>query len=118
MIEDDAIVADVLTGMLQAQGHRVVHAAHALAALAEVATRRFDLALIDLDLPGMDGLALARHLRMQRFTQPMVAVTARADAEAEPQSREAGFDAFLRKPLTGDMLAEVIDAMGVPAASP
>jgi CheY-like chemotaxis protein len=41
----------------------------------------------------------------------MVAVTARADAEAESQSREAGFDAFLRKPLTGDMLAEVIDAM-------
>lgn len=118
LIEDDAIVADVLTGMLQAQGHRVVHAAHALAALAEVATRRFDLVLIDLDLPGMDGLALARHLRMQRFARPMVAVTARADAEAEPQSREAGFDAFLRKPLTGDMLAEVIDAMGVPAASP
>ncbi len=111
LIEDDVIVADVLTGMLQAQGHRVVHVAHALAALAEVATRHFDLALIDLDLPGMDGLALARHLRMQTFTRPMVAVTARADAEAESQSREAGFDAFLRKPLTGDMLAEVIDAM-------
>jgi signal transduction histidine kinase/ligand-binding sensor domain-containing protein/CheY-like chemotaxis protein len=117
LIEDDAIVADVLIGMLQAQGHRVVHAAHALAALAEVATRRFDLAVIDLDLPGMDGVALARHLRMQTFTQPMVAVTARADHEAESQSREAGFDAFLRKPLTGDMLAEVIDAMVVPASS-
>ncbi len=115
LAEDDAIVADVLIGMLQAQGHHVVHAGHALAALAEVATRRFDLALIDLDLPGMDGLALARHLRAQKFIQPMVAVTARADAEAEPQSREAGFDAFLRKPLTGDMLAEVVDAMMVPA---
>ncbi len=115
LAEDDAIVADVLIGMLQAQGHRVAHAGHALAALAEVATRRFDLALIDLDLPGMDGLALARHLRAQKFAQPMVAVTARADAEAESQSREAGFDAFLRKPLTGDMLAEVIGAMVVPA---
>ena len=115
LIEDDAIVADVLIGMLQAQGHRVVHAGHALAALAEVATRRFDLALIDLDLPGMDGLALARHLRAQKFAQPMVAVTARADAEAESQAREAGFDAFLRKPLTGAMLAEVIGAMVVPA---
>ncbi len=111
LIEDDVIVADVLIGMLQAQRHRVVHAGHALAALTEVATRRFDLALIDLDLPGMDGLALARHLRAQTFTQPIVAVTARADPEAEPQAREAGFDAFLRKPLTGDMLAEAIDAM-------
>jgi len=115
LVEDDAIVADVLIGMLQAQGHHVAHAGHALAALAEVATRRFDLALIDLDLPGMDGLALARHLRAQTFIQPMVAVTARADAEVERQSREAGFDAFLRKPLTGDMLAEAIDAMMVPA---
>lgn len=117
LIEDDAIVADVLTGMLQAQGHRVVHVAHALAALVEVATGNFDVALIDLDLPGMDGLALARHLRTQAFTRPMVAVTARADAEAEPQSREAGFDAFLRKPLTGDMLAETIDAMMAPTCS-
>ena len=109
--EDRCHGRDVLTGMLQAQGHRVVHGGHALSALTEVATRRFDLALIDLDLPGMDGLALARHLRAHEVTQPMVAVTARADHEAEPQSREAGFDGFLRKPLTGDMLAEVIDAM-------
>lgn len=115
LVEDDIIVADVLMGMLQALGHRVVHAGHALAALSEVATRRFDLALIDLDLPGMDGLALARHLRAQAFAQPMVAVTARADAEAEPQSRDAGFDAFLRKPLTGNMLAEVVDAIMVSA---
>ncbi len=114
LVEDDIIVADVLTGMLQAQGHGVVHAGHALAALTEVATRRFDLALIDLDLPGMDGLALARHLRAQAFAQPLVAVTARADTEAEPESRDAGFDAFLRKPLTGDMLAEVIDAILAP----
>lgn len=118
LVEDDAIVADVLIGMLQAQGHRVIHAGHALAALTEIATRRFDLALIDLDLPGMDGLALARHLRVQAFTQPLVAVTARADLEAEPQAREAGFDAFLRKPLTGGMLAEAIDAIMMPASSP
>jgi CheY-like chemotaxis protein len=111
LVEDDAIVADVLIGMLQARGHGVVHAGHALAALTEVATQRFDLALIDLDLPGMDGLALARHLRAQEFAQPMLAVTARADAEAESQVRQAGFDAFLRKPLTGDMLAETVEAM-------
>ncbi len=117
LIEDDAIVADVLVGMLQAQGHRVVHAAHALAALAEIATRSFDLALIDFDLPGMDGLALARHLRAQAFAQPLVAVTARADAEAEPQAIEAGFDGFLRKPLTGEMLASTIDALMAPVTS-
>ncbi len=38
-------------------------------------------------------------------------MTARADAEAEPLARDAGFDGFLRKPLTGAMLAEAIEAL-------
>lgn len=108
LVEDDAIVADALAGLLQAQGHRVTHAAHALAAVSAQAARRFDLALLDLDLPGMDGLALARLLRAQGFDRPLVAITARADADAEPQAMAAGFDAFLRKPLTGEMLAQAI----------
>ncbi|GAA4860663.1 hybrid sensor histidine kinase/response regulator [Luteimonas vadosa] len=108
IVEDDLTVAEVITSLLQAQGHRVTHAAHGLAALSEVAAKDFDIALLDLDLPGLDGLALARQLRAQGFDPPLVAVTARADADAEPQAREAGFDRFLRKPLTGAMLAEVL----------
>ena len=108
LVEDDPTVADVLVGLLQAQGHGVAHAPHALAALSAQATQRFDLALLDLDLPGMDGLALARQLRASGFDRPMVAITARADPEAEPQAMAAGFDAFVRKPVTSDRLAEVI----------
>lgn len=108
LVEDDAIVADVLVGMLQAQGHRVTHAGHALAAMTEIATASFDIALFDLDLPGMDGIALARHLRAQGWTVPMIAITARADSGAELDAKEAGFDAFLRKPLTGDTLGDAL----------
>ena len=111
LVEDDPTVAEVIVGLLQAQGHRVVHVGHGLAALGESARMRFDLALLDLDLPGLDGLALARQLRAQGFDAPLLAVTARADAEAEPLARAAGFEGFLRKPLTGDMLAESIDAL-------
>lgn len=111
LVEDDATIAEVITGLLQAQGHRVVHVAHGLGALAEVAGTRFDLALLDLDLPGIDGFALARQLRAQGFARPLLAVTARADAEAESQAREASFDGFLRKPLTGRMLAEAIESL-------
>jgi len=114
LVEDDPIVADALSGLLQAQGHRVAHAAHALAALTANASDEveagFDLALIDLDLPGMDGLALARLLRTQGFDRPMIAITARADAEAETQALAAGFDAFLRKPLTGETLGATIES--------
>ena len=108
LVEDDPTVAEVLAALLRAQGHEVVHALHGLAALSEVASSRFDLALLDLDLPGLDGLALARALRAQGFAQALVAVTARADGEAEPAAYAAGFDGFLRKPATGAMLAAAI----------
>lgn len=111
LVEDDATVAEVMAGLLAAQGHRVVHAPHGLAALAEAASARFDMGLLDLDLPGLDGLALARQLRASGFAGPLLAVTARADADAEPLAREAGFDGFLRKPLTGAMLAAAIAAL-------
>jgi signal transduction histidine kinase/ligand-binding sensor domain-containing protein/CheY-like chemotaxis protein len=109
LVEDDPTVADVLTGLLRLQGHHVVHVPHGLSALAAVATTPFDAALLDLDLPGMDGLALARQLRIQGFARPLIAVTARADAGAEPDAMEAGFDHFIRKPMTNAMLAALLE---------
>jgi len=111
LVEDDPTIAEVVAGLLRTQGHRVVHAPHGLAALAETARHGFDIALLDLDLPGMDGLALARALRARGFGVPLLAITARADAHAEPAARAVGFDGFLRKPLTGAMLAEAMDAL-------
>ncbi|MCC4595348.1 ATP-binding protein [Xanthomonas campestris pv. phormiicola] len=114
LVEDDPTVAEVVSGLLGARGHHITHAAHALAALTEVAGSSFDVALLDLDLPGLDGLALARQLRVFGYEMPLIAVTARTDADAEPQARAAGFDGFLRKPVTGDMLAEAIEAVVEP----
>jgi len=108
LVEDDATVAEVIVGLLRERGHEVRHAAHGLAALTETALGTFDVGLLDLDLPGLDGLAVARQLRQQGFVAPLVAVTARADADAEALAREAGFDAFLRKPLSGELLATTI----------
>ncbi|NYZ62517.1 response regulator [Luteimonas sp. SJ-16] len=123
LVEDDQTVADVISGLLQGQGHEVVHVKHGLAALTEVTARGFDIALLDLDLPGVDGLTLAGMLRAVGFERPLVAVTARADPEAEPAALDAGFEGFLRKPLTGEMLADVIaqswrPARAVPAHGP
>lgn len=109
LVEDDPTVADVIAGLLRAQGHRVTHAGHALSALAEAATLPFDAAVLDLDLPGMDGFALARQLRAQGFDRPLIALTARADAEAVPLALAAGFDRFMRKPVTGALLTELLE---------
>jgi signal transduction histidine kinase/ActR/RegA family two-component response regulator len=113
LVEDDPTVAEVIIGLLRAQGHEVRHAAHGLAALTEAQLAPFDVGLLDLDLPGIDGFALARQLRGRGCTVPLVAVTARADAESEPQAYSAGFDRFIRKPVTGGMLADVLaDVLG------
>lgn len=115
LVEDDATVAQVLSGLLERDGHRVVHASHALAAMAalvELPGTPFDAALIDLDLPGLDGCALARLIREHGHTLPLIAITARADADAEPEARAAGMVAFLRKPITPKVLAAALEGLG------
>jgi signal transduction histidine kinase/CheY-like chemotaxis protein/streptogramin lyase len=111
LVEDEPLVADVVAGLLRAEGHAVTHAAHGLAALAEIANARFDLAVLDLDLPGLDGCALARQLRLLGHALPLIALTARADAAAEREAHAAGFDRFMRKPATRGMLAHAIAAV-------
>jgi CheY-like chemotaxis protein len=117
LVEDDATVADVLAGLLAQLGHRCVHAPNGLAALAELkrpgtsAQERFDLAMIDLDLPGIDGLQLARLLRKGDHARlPLIAVTARSVGNEETLIRDAGMDVLLRKPVTTPMLRAAIAA--------
>ena len=108
LVEDDATVAEVIAGLLRVRGHEVVHVLHGLGALSEIATDGFDVGLLDLDLPALDGTAIARQLRTMGYELPLVAVTARSDAYAETQVLAAGFDGFLRKPVTGDLLVAAI----------
>lgn len=111
LVEDDAIVAAVIGGLLQRQGHAVVHVINGLAALAELEQGRFDAILLDLDLPGVDGFQVARLIRQRESAGcrvPIVAVTARSGGEDEAHARAAGMDGFLRKPLTGEQLADAL----------
>ncbi|MBD8634930.1 ATP-binding protein [Stenotrophomonas sp. CFBP 13725] len=108
LVEDDPTVAEVIAGLLAARGHQVVHAEHALAALREMAGDRFDIGLLDLDLPGLSGFDLALHLRNQAHDLPLLAVTARTDPDLAEQVAAADMQGFLRKPVTGELLAEAI----------
>ncbi|MCX7564179.1 ATP-binding protein [Xanthomonadaceae bacterium XH05] len=108
LVEDDAIVAQVISGLLEAQGHRVTHAPHGLAALAELRSRRYALVFMDLDLPGLNGLEIASLVVAGGDAPPIVALTARADASAEARASEAGMRGFLRKPVHGDDLAKAV----------
>ena len=111
LVEDDATVAAVIAGLLRAHDHRVVHVVNGLAALAELQTSRFDIALIDLDLPGVDGLTLARMMRTREIDghrMPLIGISARSVGDEEALCLAAGMNAFLRKPVTGAMLDECL----------
>ncbi|MDE1895400.1 MAG: response regulator, partial [Xanthomonadaceae bacterium] len=114
LVEDDGIVAAVIRGLLERQGHAVVHVANGLAALAELAHGSFDAVLLDLDLPGVDGFQVARLIRQREHAGahlPIVAVTARSGGEDEARAQAAGMDGFLRKPLTGEQLGDALARM-------
>jgi len=111
LVEDDTIIAAVISGLLEQQGHSIFHVANGLAALAELAHASFDAALLDLDLPGVDGFQIARLIRQREHDgqrMPIIAVTARSGSEDELRAQAAGMDGFLRKPLSGEQLAEAL----------
>ena len=109
VVEDDDTIAEVITGLLESLGHEAMPVGQGLAALTALASSRFDLAFLDLDLPGLDGFELARIIRSQGHGLALIALTARADSQAEPMSLAAGMHGFMRKPVTSQLLQENID---------
>ena len=113
LVEDDATIARVIVGLLEAQGHSVRHAPHGLAALAELEREDIDRVLLDLDLPGIDCFQFARLLRERERSNNtprlfVIAITARSGGDEEQRTRAAGMDGFLRKPISGAQLAEAL----------
>jgi signal transduction histidine kinase len=113
LVEDDPNAAATLCGLLELLGHRVRHVPQGLAALADLEQGSFDAVLCDLDLPGLDGLALVRTWRKREAQRssaqiPFIALTARTEPDIESRVFAAGMQAFQRKPVTSVMLAEVL----------
>ncbi|HEY9512322.1 MAG TPA: ATP-binding protein [Rhodanobacter sp.] len=123
LVEDDSIVAAVIRGLLEGQGHCVCHVTNGLAVLAEMARTEFDAVLLDLDLPRIDGFQVARLIRQREHAArrvPIIAVTARSGGGGgdEARARAAGMDGFLRKPLTGEQLADALARVLGPVSEP
>jgi DNA-binding response OmpR family regulator len=105
IVEDDDIVADAIKRGLAAARYSVFRVASAEAALAALLNEEFAMAVIDVGLPGADGLTLVRRLRGGGRTLPTLILTARCTLGDKVKALDLGADDFLSKPFEAAELA-------------
>lgn len=118
IVDDNPINSELEAFLLAAAGFAVEEAANATAALACIEARRPVLILMDIQLPGMDGLSLAQSLKNDPATRDIVivAVTAYAMKGDEAKMRAAGCDGYIAKPISVATFAAQVRAC-LPAAT-
>jgi len=122
LAEDNRVNRLVATRLLQREGHHVEAVKDGAAALAAVRAGSFDLVLMDIMMPLMDGLAATRAIRSLPAPAgrvPVIGLTANASRDGEAACREAGMDGFAPKPITPAGLSdEIARVCGISAAPP
>lgn len=109
-VDDHPDAADSLGVLLELVGYETKVCYDGLSALAAAEEFHPDACILDLTMPGMDGVEVGRRLRQQPWARnlPLVAVTALGNDEARQRTAEAGFDLHLTKPVDPDRLANVL----------
>ncbi len=111
--EDNAVNQRLIVRLLERGGHEVTLAADGIEALEELNRRPFDVVLLDVQMPGMDGLEVIRRWREHERTTgthtPVIALTAHAMTGDREQCLEAGMDAYATKPIQSDKLFAAIE---------
>lgn len=121
LVEDDPTDMKLLSAVLKSSGHRVLEKATAEQAFEQIKARHPEMLVLDLKLPGMDGLALARRLKQDPDTQhiPIVAVTAASEKFSKEEALAAGCDAYIVKPVdTRKLHEQIMDAAAPGAGTP
>jgi CheY-like chemotaxis protein len=113
VIEDNVANLRLVRDLLKSRGHRVAAASTGEEALESLKFLKPRLILIDIQLPGMDGLQVARHLKARPGTReiPIVALTAHAMKGDEERAREAGCSGYLTKPFGSTEFLELVASL-------
>ncbi|UJX41975.1 PAS domain S-box protein [Desulfovibrio sp. JY] len=124
--EDNPVNIKLMSIHLKKLGHEAVVATSGEAALSLLSAGRFDLVLMDVEMPSMDGLTAARAIRsggtatepIDQKNIPIIAVTAHVTPEARQACVAAGMDDYVGKPVNLDELAHTIDRLASRAGPP
>ena len=113
IVEDNPANMKLASLLLHNVGHTVLRAVDAESGLTLARSDRPDLILMDIQLPGMDGLAATAILKQDPATAliPIIALTAMAMKDDQEKSRVAGCDAYISKPLRYQELYAAIDGL-------
>jgi len=114
LAEDNLVNQEVAVRMLEKRGHRVVVAPNGKKAMEALDKESFDLILMDVQMPEMDGIAATRKIRNSKFeirNLPIVAMTAHALRGDRERCLAAGMDDYISKPIKAEELFRVIEKL-------
>ncbi len=100
LIDDDARLAELLLGYFDPQGVALVHANNGQNGLNQLVAGGFDVVLLDVMMPGLDGLAVLRRIRDAGHRVPVIMLTARGDEADRVVGLELGADDYVAKPFS------------------
>ena len=112
VVEDESRMARTLRDALTEEGHNVTLASDGAEAVATATNCSFDVIVLDVMLPRMDGFAVARRLRSQRNQTPILMLTARDSAKDLIHGLDIGADDYLTKPFSLEILFARVRALG------
>src|SRR5258706_5114031 len=112
VVEDDTKMAELLRRGLTQQGHKVEVAVDGLKGLERSQSKSFDVIVLDVMLPGMDGLHVAKRLRAGGIRTPILMLTARDSVPDIVRGLDVGADDYLTKPFSFEVLVARLRAMG------
>lgn len=104
LVEDDQSLGFLLTQLLEEEGYEVQHRADGAAAWQTILQQRFDLCLLDIMMPKMDGLQLAKRIRQHNTELPFIFLTARSMKADKLKGYEIGAEDYITKPFDEDEL--------------
>ena len=111
LVDDDSNIYKIVSYWLRSFDVELMHAESGRKALEMVATAQFDLILLDLEMPELSGLDVARELRRRGFGRTIVMISANEDDETQKECLEAGCTRFMVKPLAREDIAGIVDTL-------
>ncbi len=111
LIEDDNLLADFIRKGMGEAGYSVLHAADGMAGLDAAINEHFDVAIIDLMLPFMDGLSIIERMREKKISAPVIILSAKRSVDDRVLGLRRGGDDYLTKPFSFSELLARVDAL-------